>query len=149
MDFESSLKNFQDTGPHPGLSPWLNDTILLYRCRDITEPEFRQRLLDMAAKLEELLNRALPENLEPETYRMASEFYDAAADCLETYLAGIEETLAWADTGHSSTLDAARRFFTQGDQDWNDTIKEAVSLEQQFAELDRALLKSLGINPEG
>lgn len=149
MDFENSLKKFQELDTHPGLTPWHNDTILLYRCRDISDSEFRQRFLDMAQKLEALLARALPENLENETYQMASDFYDAAADCLETYLAAIEETLVWADTGDASILESARRTFLQGDRDWNDTVKEAIAMERQFAELDNALLRSLGINPAG
>lgn len=149
MDFENSLKKFQDAGPHPGLTPWLNDTILLFRCRDINEAEFRQRFFDMSSRLEALLARSVPENLETETYQMASDFYDAAADCLETYLDGIEETLVWADTGDASSLESARRTFLQGDQDWNDTIKEAIAMERQFAELDHALLRSLGVNPAG
>ncbi len=149
MDFENSLKKFQELGTHPGLTPWHNDTILLYRCRDISDVEFRQRFLGMAQRLEALLARALPENLENETYQMASDFYDAAADCLETYLEAIEETLVWADTGDADTLESARRTFLRGDRDWNETVKEAIAMERQFAELDNALLRSLGVEPAG
>ncbi len=147
MDFEGYAEKFKDVGPHPGLTSWHTDQILLYRCRDISETELRQRILEMSERLEGHLANALPENLEAETYQMASEFYDTAADCLESYLDGLEETLIWIDTGQSNILDSAKKAIARGDRDWNATIKAALEMERQFAELDNALLLSLGINP--
>ncbi len=147
MDFEGYADKFKEVGPHPGLTPWHTDQILLYRCRDIAESELRERILEMSRRLESHLFHALPENLENETYQMASEFYDTAADCLESYLDGLEETLIWVDTGQAEVLESAKQSIARGDRDWNATIKAALEMERQFAELDKALLLSLGVNP--
>lgn len=136
-------------GPHPGLTPWHKDTVLLYRCRDITEQEFRHRLLTLSRQFEQLLEQAVPENLEQETYQLSSGYYDAVAACLESYLDGIDETLYWADTGDNAALEAGRASFAQGDQDWNTALKEALEAEVQFQEIDEALMRSMGITPAG
>ena len=149
MDLEGFAKRMADAGPHPGLSPWHQKSILLYRCRDISEMQFRQRYIKLAEKFEELLEQALPETVETETYHMASGYYVAASRCLDSYLEGIEEVLYWADTGDTKALDASRRCFERADKEWNRTLEEALETEKQFKEIDEALMRSLGIEPAG
>lgn len=138
-----------EAGPHPGLSQWHTDNVLLYRCRDISEAEFRRRYLALAEKFESLLEQALPENLDEQTYQMSSGYYNAAADCLDAYLEGVDETLHWSETGEESSLETSRRCFERGDRKWNTALKEALEAEVQFQEIDEALMRSLGIGPAG
>lgn len=149
MDLDAYAKKMAEAGPHPGLSSWHQETVLLYRCRDISEAEFRQRFLKLGEKFEDLLEQALPENVEPETYNMASGYYVAAARCLDSYLEGIEEILYWADTGDEKALAASRRCFERADREWNRTLDEALETEKQFKEIDEALMRSMGIEPAG
>jgi hypothetical protein len=143
MDLEAFREKLVKVGPHPGLSGWHKKTVLLYRCRDISEEEFRRRFLAMSDSLEVLLEQALPENVEPETYELSSSYYRAAARCLDSYLEGIDEVLDWADTGRESSLDASRQCFARGDKEWNETLREALEMERQFQEIEEALFRSL------
>lgn len=146
MDLEAYRKKMAEAGPFPGLSPWHRDNILLFRCRDISGEEFRRRYLGLSEKFERLLEEALPENLEPETYHLAAGYYNAAARCLDSYLEGADEALYWADTGDEKGLEASRRCFDRGDREWNQALEEAMETEQQFLEIDQALMRSLGIS---
>jgi hypothetical protein len=143
MDLEAYREKLAKAGPHPGLSDWHKKTVLLYRCRDISDKDFRGRFLAMSDKLESLLEQALPENLEPETYELSANYYIAAAKCLDSYLEGIDEVLHWSDTGQESALDASRKCFNRGDKEWNETLFEALEMERQFQEIEEALFRSL------
>lgn len=149
MELKAYRQKMAQAGPHPGLSPWLTDTVLLYRCKDISEEEFRRRVLALSQQFETLLEQALPENLEPETYQLSSGYYDAIASCLESYLDGIDELLYWADTGDGTALESSRRRFTQGDLQWNRALDEALEAEILFQEVDEALMRSMGGDPAG
>jgi hypothetical protein len=145
MDLEAYRQRMAEAGPFPGLLHWHKKNILLFRCRDISEQEFRRRYLTLSAKFETLLEQALPENLEPETYHMSAGYYNAAARCLENYLEGSDEVLYWADSGDERALEASRRLFEKGDRDWNTALQEALEAEKQFLEIDEALMRSMGV----
>jgi hypothetical protein len=147
MDLEACRKRMAEAGPFPGLSQWHKENILLYRCRDISGEEFRRRYLTLSKKFEILLEQALPENLEPETYHMAAGYYNAAARCLDSYLEGIDEVLFWAETGDEKGLEASRRCFDRADREWNMALNEALEAEKQFQEIDEALMRSIGVLP--
>ncbi len=149
MDLESYRAKMVEAGPHPGLSQWHKDNVLLYRCRDINEAEFRRRYLNLAEKFEGLLEQSLPENLAEETYQMSSGYYNAVADCLDAYLEGIDETLHWSESGDEASLELSRRCFERADRRWNKALDEALESEKQFQEIDEALMRSLGIGPAG
>ena len=144
MDLEAYQQKVAEVGPHPGLSEWHKKSVLLYRCRDITEKEFRRRYMTLAEKFEALLEQALPENLEEETYQMAASYYNSASLCLDSYLEGVDEVLHWADTGDEKALEASRRCFARGDKEWNKTLDVALKTEMEFKEMDEAILRSLG-----
>jgi hypothetical protein len=144
MDLEAYREKMARAGPHPGLSQWHKSTVLLFRCRDITAQEFRRRFTVLAAKFEKLLEESLPENLELETYQMASGYYNAVAECLDSYLEGIDEVLYWSDSGDEKALEASKRCFVRADREWNKALQEALDTERQFQEMDEALLRSLG-----
>ncbi len=149
MDFDSCRKKLEEAGPHPGLSGWQEKNVLLYRCRDISQDEFRDRFLAAADRLEPLLEQGLPENLDPETYQVASDFYQAATKCLDTYLEGIEEILHWSDTGDAESLSLGRTLFVRGDQELNQMFMENLKFAEEYQELDYALMRSMGIDLTG
>lgn len=149
MDFEACRKKLEEVGPHPGLSEWQEKNVRLFRCRDISQEEFRNRLLAAAERLEHLLEQGLPENLGEETYQVAANFYQAATTCLDTYLEAIEETLYWSESGDTESLSNGRALFTRGDKELNQMFLENLKFAEEYQEIDYALMRSMGIDPTG
>lgn len=145
MDLEACRQKMAELGPHPGLSSWHKENVLLVRCRDIPPEEFRNRYLILADKFERLLEDCLPEHLEPETYQLSAGYYDAVAACLESYLEAIDDVLHWSETGVDASLDSSRKGFARGDREWNRALEAALEAELQFQEIDQALIRSFGL----
>lgn len=149
MDLQALREQIAEIGPHPGLSEWHKNTVLAYRCQDISQYEFRQRYTELAAKIAKLLNEASPENLEEETYHMAANYYTAIAKCLSTYLEGIDTITLWLDSSDSRALENSQRIFTLADEILNRAIDEALKIEIEFQETDEALMRTLGAQSAG
>lgn len=149
MDFQAIEERLKQVGPHPGLSGWHAHTVLLYRCNDIDRSEFKRRLTTLADKLEKLLEQALPENLEVETYQVAARYYDDVAQCLSSYLDGLDRTLDWLDTLDEKDLEISRHDFIRADYEWNITLNTALATEREFQETDQALIQSFSHRPAG
>jgi hypothetical protein len=136
-------------GELPGLSPWHEKNVLLYRCRDLSKEQFLQTVNAMYVKIEELYLSSLPETMEEETYLLAKEYYDAAAKSLDCYLEGLEALKVWADTGAKADLDHSRLHFATGDKFSKDVLPLMFEAQESFAEAEIAVLRSQGIDPGG
>lgn len=149
MSSESIREKIAKIGQFPGLSEGLEKQILLLRCRDIETDEFLFRLEKVQRQAESLFESSLPESMEEETYLIAREYYDKAAEGLDYYLNGLQVAADWAVSGLDSLLEQARQYFAKGDKTTEEVILLAFETQENMREADEAIMRSLGIDPEG
>lgn len=149
MSSDSIREKIAQVGKVPGLTPWLEKTVLLYRCQDISKTQFLAKTQDMFDKIENLYQGSLPETMEEETYLLAQEYYDAAAASMEFYLTGLESLLMWAESGERSNLDTAKLHFASGDKKAQETVPIIFETQERFKETEIELLRSQGVDVEG
>jgi hypothetical protein len=150
MSSESIREKINKIGRFPGLAEGLEQQVLLLRCRDIEEKEFLSRIELLRKKTEQLFENSLPEAMmDEETYLVAQEYYDKAAEGLDCYLNGLDTLIDWVHSGQDSLLEQARRHIARGDKTSEEVILLAFETQESFKETDEALMRSLGIDPEG
>ena len=140
-------KSYQEViaeiGPLPGLSDWCQRGALALRTGDITNRDFQDKLRALIDRIETMYDEAQPENMEPETYQIAKEYYDSLSSSLDYYLEGMELLLDWSTKGTNTTLNQAKVAFQEGDRITQETTVLAFKLHEEFQELDEALIKHL------
>jgi hypothetical protein len=72
-----------------------------------------------------------------------------AAEGLDCYLNGLDTLIDWVHSGQDSLLEQARRHIARGDKTSEEVILLAFETQESFKETDEALMRSLGIDPEG
>lgn len=150
MSSESIREKISKIGRFPGLSEGLEKQILLLRCRDIEKEEFLSRIERLRQMTENLFENSLPEAMmDEETYLIAREYYDKAAEGLDCYLNGLDTLVDWVHSGQESLLEQARLQITRGDKTSEEVILLAFETQESLKETDEALMRSLGIDPEG
>lgn len=149
MDSDSIRKKIREIGRFPGLMEWLELQVRLVRCRDIEPSEFIQRVENLQDKAGSLFEASLPEAMEKETYLVAQAYYDKSAEALDSYLTGLDALLAWINSGENMVLEQARLNFARGDKLTEEVIMLAVEAQESFRETDEALMRSMGLDPEG
>lgn len=149
MRGKSIREKLTQVGPPPGLSPWLNNVVVLLRCGDITKVEFKRRLDDLRSQVRELHKTSSKESMDQETYLAAQEYYDVAKQALESYLAGLSSLESWADTGTQQLIDVARLEFTKADRLSYETMILGFEAQESFKEIDEEFMRSQNIDIEG
>ena len=150
MSSESIREKINKIGRFPGLSEGLEKQILLLRCRDIEKEEFLSRIERLRQRTESLFENSLPEAMmDEEAYLIAREYYDKAAEGLDCYLNGLDTLIDWVHSGQESLLEQARLHITRGDKTSEEVILLAFETQESLKETDEALMRSLGIDPEG
>ena len=87
--------------------------------------------------------------MDEETYLVARDYYDKASDGLDCYLTGLESLVSWVNSGDDALLAQARLHIARGDKVSEEVILLAYEAQESFKEADEALMRSLGIDPEG
>jgi hypothetical protein len=149
MSSESIRERVLKIGKFPGLSESLEQQILLLKCRDIEKAEFLARVERMQDRAETLFEDSLPESMDEETYLVAQEYYDKASESLDCYLSGLDAIVSWVHTGNDVVLEQARLHFARGDKTAEEVILLAFEAQESFKQADEALMRSLGVDPEG
>lgn len=140
-------KFMAEHGPPPGLAPWLKDAVVLLRCRDISQDQFRERVLEKVSRAESLFSQAQPKNVDPEQYQLVGNYYPIVSQCLSQYMSGLDEILHWSETGDSRSLERAEKFIETGDRIMREVVVMICDLNQQFKETEEALIQALNNSP--
>jgi hypothetical protein len=149
MSSESIREKIRQIGKFPGLSESLEKQVRLLRCQDISKDEFLSRVERMQDRAETLFEGSLPESMDEETYLVAQEYYDKASESLDCYLSGLDALVSWVHSGNNAVLEQARHHFVRGDKTTEEVIMLAFEAQESFKEADEALMRSLGVDPEG
>lgn len=140
-------KFMAEHGPPPGLRPWLKETVVLLRCRDINQTQFRDRVMEKVTRAEALLDQAQPKNVDPEQYQLVGNYYPVVSQCLSQYLSGLDELLHWSETGGSAALERAEKHIETGDLMMQEVVVLICDLNEQFRETEEALIQALSNSP--
>ena len=143
MTGKSYQEVIAEVGPLPGLSDWCNRGALALRSGDISTPEFQKKLQALVERVEAMFDEAQPENMDAETYQVAQEYYESVSQTLDHYLEGMELMLEWSTSGNSSTLNKAKLAFQEGDDLAQQTTLIAFKLQDDFREMDEAIIQHL------
>lgn len=149
MSSESIREKLLKIGKFPGLSDEAERQVRLLRCGDIDKGEFLVRVTKVQSTAEELFENSLPEAMDEETYMVAKEYYDKANEGIDCYLTGLDALATWVEAGQNTFLDQARLHFARGDKTIQEAIILAFETQESFKEADEALMRSLGVDPEG
>lgn len=149
MSKEILREKFATLGTFPGLSEWFRKTVLKYRCKDITEEEFMEKVNSLHQRTEELYDNLQPEAMDEESYMVAREYYEVASRSVDHYLLGLERLLDWAETGDDKMMDAASLQFETGDALTPKVMMAYLDLQDNFIDSAKAVAKSAGLDVEG